>query len=79
MGLSAGLQDVMELTPDRIAQAILVLALAAATTLSGVSSNEAATCRDLLQDERVACVGTLEQVADGYSDALDLARELCRD
>lgn len=69
----------MGLNPDRIAQAILALALAAATTLSGVSSNEAATCRDLLQDERTACVGTLEQLAGNYSEALDFARDICRD
>ena len=69
----------MELTPDRIAQIVLALVAAAATTLGGVSSQDAATCRELLQDQNTTCVGTLETLADGYSDALDLARDLCRD
>ncbi len=68
----------MDMTPDRIAQIALALLAAGGLSLGGLSSNDAATCRDLLSDERSACVGTLEQMAEGYSDALDLARDLCR-
>lgn len=67
------------MTPDRIAQIVLALALAAAGTVGGVSTQDASTCREILQDERTACVGTLEQLAGQYSATLDVVRDICRD
>ncbi len=69
----------MELSTDRIVQILLALLAAGGLSLSGVSSNDASTCRDLLADERAACAGTLEQVAEGYSESMDVLRDLCRD
>lgn len=69
----------MELTPDRIAQILLALLAAGGLSLGGFSSNEAATCRDLLRDQNTACVATLEQLAGQYSATLDVVREICRD
>lgn len=69
----------MQLTPDRIAQIVLALAAAGGISLGGFSTNDAATCRDLLKDQNEVCVETLEQMAGSYSEAMDVLGEICRD
>ena len=69
----------MQLTTDRIVAIISGVIAAGGLSLGGLSSNEAATCRDLLADERSACAGTLEQVSEGYANAISALRDVCRD
>ncbi len=76
----------MKLTTDRIVAIISGVIAAGGLSLSGVSSNDAASsrldaasCRDLLQDQTTACTATLEQLAGQYSESMQILRDVCRD
>lgn len=67
------------ISTDRIVQIVLALAAAGGLSFGGLSSSDATSCRELLQDERTSCAGTLDQIAGQYSDAMQVLRDICRD